>query len=344
MRILGLDIGGANIKAVCLDTSSFGKDVCVHRFALWKEPGRLAEELAGVTRPFAWNQSAVTMTGELCDCFETKAQGVSTILDAVEETLAGERAVWVLQTTGQFVSPTQARCDPWASAASNWLALATFAATRQAPTGPSLLIDVGSTTTDIIPICQGRVVARGRNDPERLSSGELVYHGIERTPICAVLSAIELGEQRYTTMAELFATALDAYLLLGQLPEDPIRCDTADARPATREYAIDRLARMIGSDRTRFDNDDARAVASAVRDKQLADLSLAVDQVAGQSLSGRVEQVISSGQGEFLVEMLIHRHPLLQAARHISLTAELGPLVSRAACAFAVAALLAARA
>src|SRR5262249_28582161 len=139
---------------------------------------------------------AVTMTGELCDCFATKREGVHAILEAVEQ-VAGSRPVWVWLNDGRLVRPAVARAEPLRAAAANWLALATFAG-RLAPVGPALLIDVGSTTTDIVPLCDGRPVPRGRTDPERLGCGELLYTGVRRTPLCALLGA--------TAAAELFAT------------------------------------------------------------------------------------------------------------------------------------------
>src|SRR5262249_24868818 len=146
---------------------------------------------------------AVTMTGELCDCFESKRQGVHAILDAVEAA-AGATPVLVYRTEGRFVTPAEARTAAPLVAAANRPALATLAG-RYAPQGPALLIDVGSTTTDIVPLLDGRPVPQGRTDPERLDCGELVYTGIRRTPICALLGG--------NIAAEVFATTLDAYLV-----------------------------------------------------------------------------------------------------------------------------------
>jgi len=75
---IGLDIGGANLKAA---TSAGG--ALSRPFALWKHPDRLADELAVIAaelRPTG--PVAVTMTGELCDCFRTKRDGVRHILAA----------------------------------------------------------------------------------------------------------------------------------------------------------------------------------------------------------------------------------------------------------------------
>ena len=83
-----------------------------------------------------------------------------------------------------FTSRMRSGDTPSLAAAANWLALATAAA-RFVADGRGLLIDIGSTTTDLIPLDQGKVVVQGRTDTERLRTGELVYAGIRRTPICA---------------------------------------------------------------------------------------------------------------------------------------------------------------
>jgi uncharacterized hydantoinase/oxoprolinase family protein len=80
------------------------------------------------------------------------------------------------------------------------------------------MIDIGSTTTDIIPLDKGRVAVRGRTDTERLRTGELVYAGIRRTPLCALATELPLGQGPPIGLAaELFATSLDVFLTLGDL-------------------------------------------------------------------------------------------------------------------------------
>src|SRR5262249_14956690 len=147
---LGLDIGGANLKAAHTDCTAR-----IEPFALWKSPRGLPAALRNLLEGFAaFHQVAVTMTGELCDCFPTQREGVHAILDAVKE-VAGGKAARVWQTEGLFVDPAAARAAPLRTAAANWLALATWAG-RLVPVGSSILLDVGSTTTDIVPIRDGR--------------------------------------------------------------------------------------------------------------------------------------------------------------------------------------------
>src|SRR5262249_29461399 len=60
---------------------------------------------------------------------------------------------------------------------------------------------------------------------------------------------------------EFFATTLDVYLILGEVAERPDDRGTADGRPATREWARDRLARMLCADRETSTEEQTRAVA-----------------------------------------------------------------------------------
>jgi probable H4MPT-linked C1 transfer pathway protein len=322
--VLGLDIGGANLKA------GHSSGVARSRpFALWKAPFALPDALRELLRDWPpYDLLAVTMTGELCDCFATKREGVLTILGAVSA-VAGQTPVRVWLTDGRLVDVATALAVPQLAAASNWLALATWAG-RLAPHGPALLIDVGSTTTDIVPLLDGRPVPRGRTDTERLRCGELAYTGVTRTPLCALL-----GEY---AAAEFFATTRDVYVMLGHLPEEPDDCDTADGRPATIACAEARVARMICADLETSDADERRNVAERAHLNQMdclrgciADVSLA--------MSSHPQVAVLAGAGEFLAELALGQQQFVQF-RHVSfLRRELGAEVSRAAPAYALAVL-----
>jgi probable H4MPT-linked C1 transfer pathway protein len=321
--ILGLDIGGANLKA-----ANPGGAALSRPFALWRDPGGLAGALTSLldALPPA-ERLAVTMTGELCDCFPGKREGVAAILDAVAAVAAG-RAVRVWQTDGRFVDPVTARARPLQTASANWLALASFAG-RLVPAGPALLLDVGSTTTDIIPLLDGRPVPVGRTDPERLYSGELVYKGVRRTPLCALTD----GEGA----AELFATTLDVYLLLGYLPEDAADRDTADGRPATHAAAHARLARMWCADLETSSEQERIQFAEGLHRSLLRQLAAAVGRVARRP-PAPPRAVVLAGSGEFLGRQVLGQTVSADCAT-ISLAERLGPEASVAACAHAVAVL-----
>jgi probable H4MPT-linked C1 transfer pathway protein len=274
------------------------------------------------------------MTGELADCYATKAIGVRSILHAVESAAAG-RSIAVHLTTGEWATRDEASEKPLLAAASNWRALANYT-NRFAPSWPALLIDMGSTTADVIPLRKSGPCPTGLTDTDRLVSGELVYTGVERTPVSAIVRQFSWRGKACPVASELFATSADAYLLLDETPEDVENVDTADGRPVTRAAAHARMARMICADTTLFSEADAEVAASAVRDAQLAMLETAARNVAAR-LGQPPQTLILSGQGEFLLRQLAARLPW--PCEVLSLTEELGAEVSRCAPAHALAVL-----
>jgi (4-(4-[2-(gamma-L-glutamylamino)ethyl]phenoxymethyl)furan-2-yl)methanamine synthase len=336
VRVLGLDIGGANLKAA--DTEG---RATTRAFAVWKNPDRLAAEIDRLLAGFpAADALAVTMTAELADCYRSKREGVDAILSAVE-LAAGRVPVLVWQTAGAFVSPREARAAPLLTAAANWHALATFVGSH-APEEAALLIDIGTTTCDLIPLADGRPASVGRTDRERLQSGELVYTGVRRTPICAISGSLIFRGAECAMMAELFATTLDVYLTTGDLLEDATDIDTADGRPATIACARDRLARCIGCDSEEFTQQDAAAAAHGIAEAQQRQIRRALDFVL-ESHERLPNRVFLSGVGSFLARRILQGCPTVAEIPMVSLLEVFGPNVTEAACAFAVARLAAER-
>ena len=329
--ILGLDIGGANLKIS--DGHDWSQSV---PFALWREPQRLADELRKLIElaPHPLRGLAVTMTGELADCFVTKAEGVRRILEAVESAGRG-CPIGVWQTSGEFVPVEIAIDEPRLTAAANWHALATWAG-QLTGTGWGLLIDIGSTTCDLIPINQGLPDPTGRTDLERLLSGELVYTGVRRTPLCCVKPTVLIQGRPCPLAAEIFSTTLDLYLITGDIPESAATEATADGRSATRSAALNRVARQMCCDCEELSAADIAAVAQELVAAQLAQLQTAASRVI-REVNGSIQTVITAGEGEFLASRLKRAVPELSTAREFSLTTLLGSQHSQAACAFALA-------
>ena len=236
--ILGWDVGGANLKAVRIEADGVEPQVFERPVPLWREPQRLPELLTEAAAALGGaSQMAVTMTAELADCFATKREGVRFVLDAFRSAFPGVEP-WVYGVEGRFRSVADACRAPLRVAAANWMASATLVA-ESSP--DALFIDVGSTTTDVIPIRGGRVVARGRTDPARLRSGELVYTGALRTPVCAIVRWLPWRGRRCRVAAEHFAVSADAHLWLGRIAACDYSCETPDGRGRERAEAGARL-------------------------------------------------------------------------------------------------------
>jgi (4-(4-[2-(gamma-L-glutamylamino)ethyl]phenoxymethyl)furan-2-yl)methanamine synthase len=212
--VLGWDIGGSNTK-ICRIVDGRVMAAVSRPFEIKEAPEQLTALLRSLAAEVAGDgvvdAHAVTMTAELSRNFRTKREGVAFVLDAVEAAL-GPHGVRVFTVDGAFLTPTDARDQPLRVAAANWMATASWLARTYRD---AVLVDVGSTTTDIIPIVAGRIVAEGRTDPDRLASGELLYSGASRTPVEALAAEVCVQGRHYALAAEAFATTADVHAWRG---------------------------------------------------------------------------------------------------------------------------------
>jgi hypothetical protein len=332
--VLGWDVGGANVKAARIDDAGAEPQVVERPFALWREPQRLPEVLTEVAaRLGGARQMAVTMTAELCDCFATKREGVASVLDAFGVAFP-DLEPRVYGVDGRFRSVQAARSRPLRVAAANWMASATLVA-QTAP--DAIFIDVGSTTTDVIPILDGRVAVRGRTDPARLRSGELVFSGALRTPLCAIVRSLPLRGRRCRVAAEHFAIAADAHLWLGRITESDYTCETPDGRGRSREEAGARLARMVCADLEMLRPEGITAIAETVARAQVRQIASGIRQVMRRLGASSPPLAVIAGQGAFLGRAACAEVGLAST----DLATRLGAAAGRATPAVAVAHLLA---
>lgn len=333
--VVGWDIGAANLKAArVVGRPPSVEAVLESPFALWREPRRLPQMLTQIgARLGEAPAMAVTLTAELADCFATKREGVGFVLDALETAFPSTR-LRVYGVDGRFRAVGAARADPLRVAAANWRATAELVASTE--TG-CILIDVGSTTADLIPILGGRVAARGLTDPARLALGELVFTGALRTPVCAISRFLPYRRRRCRVAAEWFAIAADAHRWLGSLSEADYTCDTPDGRGRSRREAGARLARMVAADLEMLDDADVTAIARAVAAAQVRAIASGLRQVLLGLGALAPRLAVLAGRGAFLGRAAAEALGL--AARPIALA---GP-AQQAAPAAAVALLLARR-
>jgi probable H4MPT-linked C1 transfer pathway protein len=298
--IIGWDVGGANIKAARIEDGQSVARLVERPLPLWRDPGRLPSVLAEAAGSLGSAQAmAVTMTAELADCFATKREGVASVLDAFDHAFPGIEP-WVYGTDGVFRPAAAARRQPFRVAAANWMASASVVA-RLFP--DALFIDVGSTTTDVIPIAGGLVVARGKTDPARLRSGELIYTGTLRTPICAIVRTLPRRGRRCRVAAEHFAIVADAHLWRGAIDASEYTCDTPDGRGRSRLEAGARLARMVCADLEMLGAQGITDIADHVARAQVLQIVQGIRQVM-RRLDPRSPRVaVVAGQGAFIARL-----------------------------------------
>jgi probable H4MPT-linked C1 transfer pathway protein len=294
--VTGWDIGGVNTK---VGRVRGGTVLAVRSrpFELQRVPEALTpllQELAAEVGAAPDDHHAVTMTAELSQLFRLKRDGVAFVIDAVCAAFGTER-VSVFSVDGRFLPPDEARRVPLDVAAANWSATARLVgATNRAV----ILIDTGTTTTDIIPILDGKEMALGRTDAARLASGELVYTGALRSPAEAIANHVPFRGALAGVSAEGFALAGDVHLWRGDLAPSDYTVPTPDGRPATREFAGERLARVVCADREMLDDAGISMIADALAEAQVARVADALWRVALRHPTLRTAVV--TGVGAFI--------------------------------------------
>jgi probable H4MPT-linked C1 transfer pathway protein len=293
VTVIGLDVGGANTKAAVVDERV---RVVSDPFEVWRDPEAMAGVIEHVVARLGVDGAPVALstTAELVDVFASKREGVLHVLEAAERALAG-RPLRVLTTAGELIGLAEARANPLQCAAANWVATAMLVA-RSLP--DAILVDCGGTTTDVIPITAGSVVASGRADVGRLLAGELVYTGALRTNIAAVLSDVPIGGRPCPVSSELFAVTADAHLLRGNLTPEQCTCTFPDGRGTTAGEVRSRLARVVCADPEQLTDVDLEEIAAAVEDAQVASIAAALAKVAARLPAG--VPVLAVGVGAFL--------------------------------------------
>lgn len=294
--VLGWDVGGVNTKtARAVDGRLVS--ACAAPFELQRDPPGLVpllRRLASDAGAAPGDAHAVTMTAELSQLFRTKREGVAFVLDAVTAAFP-EAPVRVWTVDARWLTPARARVEPLAVAAANWAATAAFVASAFPD---CLLLDVGSTTTDVIPIVGGRAAARGRTDTERLAASELVYTGALRTPVEAIAHTVPVRGRPTGVSAEGFALAGDVHVWRGELEPEEYVVATPDGRPATKPFAGERLARVVCADREQLDECAVDALADALWDAQVTRIQEAVERARGRHPT--LERAVVTGLGAFL--------------------------------------------
>lgn len=306
--VVGWDIGGAHLKT-CLWQDGRVLDAQQIACPLWQGLDKLdlsIDQLAALGP--SWqaalaggeHRHAVTMSGEMVDHFADRAMGVAAIVRHLANRLGCSRLAFYAGELGWLGVADAA--GAWRLIASaNWRAAASHAA---ALLGDGLWLDIGSTTTDIIVLQGGRVASASLSDADRLASGELVYQGVVRTPLCALAERIDFDGRGFNVMHEWFAATADVYRLTGELEAAHDLQPSADGGPKDDPGSARRLARMIGHDAAASELQRWRDFALAWRRCQLDRIGNSLARVLHTWPLPDGAPFIAAGCGRFLVDVL----------------------------------------
>ncbi|MGL6297586.1 MAG: hydantoinase/oxoprolinase family protein, partial [Methanobacteriaceae archaeon] len=282
MKVVGFDIGGANTDLAIIDFNKYsGIKEIISDFAylpMWYKSSELSQTLLKLIKDNNNNNNTdnngdcdglsdidaigICMTAELVDAYETKVQGVLEIAKDVFDTFTKEYNIPVsFVSLNGMIDYETLKSNPLSVAAANWVATSEIA---KKISSNCIMIDTGSTTTDIIPIKNGKECSIGRTDFERLQTGELIYTGTLRTNLASIYrpnNKIYLNGKSYRIGSELFAITADIFNVLAKIDKSDYSCDTPDGGTKSKEDSMRRIARVLCADLDILSKDEIIEIA-----------------------------------------------------------------------------------
>lgn len=301
--VIGWDLGGVHLKAARAENGHIVDAVAIAsplRAGLEPLERAFADAKArmGVAR-----RHVVTMTGELADTFSSHAEGVERLSKLAARELVGAPVSLYAGPAG-FVSPDDVRGHVADIASANWHASASVVARRHEA---ALFIDIGSTTTDLVPVIGGAVASRGYTDAERLAVGELVYTGLLRSFLMAVADRAPFAGHWTPLINENFANMADVHRIFGTLADGADLLATADGRDKSADSSRARLARIVGRDASDADEASWTALARWFAEAQIRSVADAAMLVLSRAGFPAHAPIVGAGIGDSVVREVARR-------------------------------------
>ena len=295
MKIIGWDIGGAHIKAAKINFKKKTSKTEQIYSPIWKNINNLKNSIKSIKKKLGkTNYHAITMTAELSDIFPNRENGVKYIIKLSSKIL-GEKNIF-FYSKKNFLKKKLAIKKPFELNSMNWHATASFVSNFF----PNcILVDIGSTTSDIIPIKNKEIISKGVNDYQRLKSNELIYLGVLRTPIQAV-------EKKKNLINENFANLSDVYRILNKIPSTVDLLPTLDNKTKNKHDSARRIARIFGKDYKKNHFLKWKKTAYQIEGEHIKILKRVIKKIEKKNFLKKVP-VIGAGIGEFLLKKIYNK-------------------------------------
>ena len=300
MKIAGFDIGGANTDLAVIDFED-GEikniEVDFAYLPMWSDNDELSrvllELIDSICSVSEIDAVGISMTAELVDAYDTKKEGVLDVVEKCEKTF--ECPIAYVGIDG-MLSKDEIERTPLKAAAANWVATAQIATLIS---DNCIFIDTGSTTTDIIPIKDGKECALGKSDFDRSATGELVYTGTLRTNLASFLDTVEVNGKEYRVASELFAQTADVYTVLDLITQDDYICDTFDGEGKSKIECARRIARVVCADLEMLSMDDIASMCEFIHQKQVEQIADGLRQVHETQ---NLDLIVTTGLGKDILD------------------------------------------
>ena len=268
MKIIGLDIGGANTDCTIIEIKNNEVTSMKNNreyFPMWKNNNQLQQCLQKLTKDDSDIEIVcVSMTAELSDGYSSKKEGVLDISNKVMEVFR-EKEVYFVTFDG-LKNFKELQRNPLSAAAANWMGTSELIKYMEKD---CIFMDIGSTTTDIIPIKNHKECASGHTDLERLSTGELIYTGMLRTNLTSIVHSVPIYNKNTRVSSELFSITADVHRILGNIGEEEYTCPTPDGNKKDIRSCKRRLARLVCADLDSLEDEEIIKLAKYIENRQI---------------------------------------------------------------------------
>ncbi len=277
MKILTFDIGGANTKKMLInfgnradgDRTQIQKDE-IHYFPAWKKKAEFESFLKGLNEKADF--IGITMTAELSDVFRNKMEGIDFLLSCCETVF--DRPLYL--SVDKEVLRFDEIKNPLKLAAANFAASIYYLETEYSQ---GILLDIGSTTTDIIPFIKGEKLYEN-TDLQRLKKGQMVYTGFLRTPLSSIVKKVPINGHPVGISSEYFAITADIYNILGLLED--YTCETPDGRGRSIRDSYARVSRVVCADLGEITEQELVTICEHIKDRQISDIKENLEKVSSE--------------------------------------------------------------
>ena len=315
---IGWDIGGAHLKSCVINNQ---KTVCsVDLCELWKTK-ELGYIIGQIIEQHAHNgiiNNVITMSGEMCDIFENRDQGVKEILNYFKK--FANTHVYT-RHCGIVNVKYNKKLQNIASA--NWHVIAKFMSKKLAN---AIIIDLGSTTTDFILIKNSKIINKRVDDFSGLSSQELLYVGCLRTPPYIFERSLRINKKDIHIIPENFSSLADVYRIIKKIPKSLYYSSTCDDKEKDIKACMVRFARNFGLDYKQKQHKFLVSAAQKISDLHSTILNKVIDyHIEKNFLSEKNVKIIGLGIGEEIIrDLCVKNH-----REYLDLSTIMGARMSR---------------
>ncbi len=336
MRLFaGWDVGGAHLKMALLDEHGLVLAARQRATPLWHGDSVLREAIDALYADTDGGNCThyITLTAELVDRYRDRRQGMHELSAILRSRFPGNT---VFYTPQGMLSWRGVEQNPEQAMSANWHATATLAAEW---CEQGILLDIGSTSSDLTALVDGKPAPAAFTDQARLRCGELVYSGVVRTPVMALCQRVPFAGHWQSLANEHFATTADIHRVAGGLDEADDQQASADGSGKSETDSMRRLARMLGQDYSTDASPALRELAHYLSCRQLTQLEQALALLLSRRPAIAESSLLGTGCGRFLAARLatlrgFTYHDLAQLA---GVPEAQHSAVNRCAAAFAVA-------